>query len=158
MIGGDDAAVDDLALNAEADEDDDGIADLFDDRNDDGVDPEVDEVGADAGGCSSSRGGGGGSLAAAALVDLSSSGLRIERPYDPVTASGPVQLEIELPGIDEILWAKGHVTFLRLWRGSNAHGRPRYWCRTGIRIERAAGRDRRLIRDYVHAFIPRVAN
>lgn len=90
-------------------------------------------------------------LCPAALVDLSSMGLRIERAFDPATASRRVQLEIELPGVDEILWASGHVTFARVTPrgGTHPNGQPRLWCRAGIQIDAAAGRDVRLLRDYV---------
>jgi len=87
----------------------------------------------------------------AALVELSSIGLRLERPFDAATASRTIQLEIELPDIDEILWARGHVTFAHLspMGGYHPSGQPRLWCRAGIQIEVAAGRDLRILREYV---------
>jgi hypothetical protein len=87
----------------------------------------------------------------ASLLDLSALGLRIERPFDPVSASRIVQLEIELPGIDEIVWARGDVTFARLTPMGGIHpdGQPRLWCRAGIRIDRISRSERRLLRDYV---------
>lgn len=87
----------------------------------------------------------------AAMVDLSSMGMRLERPFDPATASRTVQLEIELPGIDDILWARGHVTFAHLspMGGLHANGQPRFWCRAGIQIDAATGRDMRMLREYV---------
>ena len=90
-------------------------------------------------------------LAPAAMVDLSSLGLRVERPFDPATASRTVQVEIELPELDEILWARGHVTHARLspMGGHHADGQPRLWCSAGIQIDAAAGRDLRLLRDFV---------
>lgn len=90
-------------------------------------------------------------LAPAAMLDLSSLGLRVERPFDPATASRAVQVEIELPELDEILWASGHVTHAHLtpMGGTDRHGQPRFWCRAGIQIDAAAGRDLRLLRDYV---------
>ena len=90
-------------------------------------------------------------LQPAAMVDLSSMGLRVERPFDPAAASRTVQLEIELPGIDEIVWARGHVTFAHLSPigGRHADGQPRLWCRAGIQIDAAAGRDLRMLREYV---------
>jgi hypothetical protein len=90
-------------------------------------------------------------LGHAAMVDLSSFGVRLERPFDPATASRTVQLELELPGVDEIMWARGHVTFAHLspMGGRHRDGQPRLWCRAGIRIDGAAGRDMRLLRDYV---------
>lgn len=85
------------------------------------------------------------------MVDLSSAGLRIELPFDHTATSRTIQLEIELPGVDEILWAGGQVTFAHLspLGGYHADGQPRLWCRAGVRIDAAAGRDRRLLRDYV---------
>jgi hypothetical protein len=90
-------------------------------------------------------------LVPAAMVDLSSMGLRLERPFDPGAASPVVQLEIELPGVDEIVWARGHVTFAHLspMGGRHADGQPRLWCRAGIQIDAAAGRDLRMLREYV---------
>ena len=87
----------------------------------------------------------------AALRDLSEAGLRIERPFDPRTARPVVQLEIELPGIDEVVWASGVVTFARLtpMGGRTADGQPRLWCRAGLRIDGIARREQRLLRDYV---------
>lgn len=90
-------------------------------------------------------------LVPAAMVDLSSMGLRVERPFDPSAASRTVQLEIEVPGLDEIIWARGHVTFAHLspMGGRHADGQPRLWCRAGIQIDAAAGRDLRMLREYV---------
>jgi hypothetical protein len=87
----------------------------------------------------------------ASLVDLSSIGLRLELPFDHRTASPTVQLEIELPGIDEIVWARGNVTFAQLspMGGCRPDGQPRMWCRAGLHIDAAARRDRTLLRDYV---------
>src|SRR3990167_945669 len=48
-------------------------------------------------------------LLPASMCDLSAIGLRLERPFDPATASAVVQLEIELPGIDEVVWARAEV-------------------------------------------------
>ena len=80
-------------------------------------------------------------LLPASLVDLSSIGLRIELPRR-VRARQTLQLEIELPGIDEIVWARGSVTFSQVssWRGL---------CRAGVFIEIAAANERRMLRDYV---------
>ena len=90
-------------------------------------------------------------LRPAAMLDLSSLGVRIERPFDRTTASRTVQLEIELPEVDEIVWARGHVTFAHLspMGGRHEDGQPRLRCRAGIRIEAAAQRDLRMLRDYV---------
>lgn len=62
-----------------------------------------------------------------------------------------MQLEIEVPGLDEIVWAKGHVTFahLRPMGGVHADGQPRLWCSAGVQIDVAAPRERRLVRELV---------
>jgi hypothetical protein len=87
----------------------------------------------------------------AAMSELSAIGLRIELPFDRASATREVQLEIELPGVDEIIWARGHVTFAHLspMGGQHADGQPRLWCRAGVHIEEAARRDRRMLRDFV---------
>lgn len=87
----------------------------------------------------------------ASMRDMSTTGLRLERPFDPKTASPVVQLEIELPGIDEVVWAKGLVTFAFLspMPGRTADGQPRFWCSAGLRIANVCERERRLMRDYV---------
>jgi hypothetical protein len=90
-------------------------------------------------------------LRPASMTDLSTLGLRLERPFDPQTAKPVVQLEIELPGIDEVLWASARVThaFLTPMPGRSADGQPRFWCRAGLRIADASSREKRLLRDYV---------
>jgi hypothetical protein len=62
-----------------------------------------------------------------------------------------VQLEIELPGTDEVVWARGDVTFAFLspMGGTHPDGQPRLWCRAGLRIAGVAQGERRLLRDYV---------
>lgn len=85
------------------------------------------------------------------MADLSWLGLRLELPFDHTTASRVVQLEIELPGVDEIVWARGHVTFARLtpMGGFHPDGQPRLWCSAGVQIDVAAPSERRLVRDLV---------
>ena len=92
-----------------------------------------------------------GELRHATMVDLSTMGIRLERPFDPATASRAVQLEIELPECDEIVWAKGHVTHahLRPMGGLHADGQPRLWCSAGIQIDAAALRELRMLCEYV---------
>lgn len=87
----------------------------------------------------------------AAMSDLSTLGLRVERVFDPKQARPFVQLEIELPGIDEVIWASCVVThaWLTPMRGRRADGQPRFWCRAGLRIEDAARTEKRMLRDYV---------
>lgn len=101
-------------------------------------------------------------------IDLSSSGLCIERPYTGGQTRREVPLQLEIPGIDEVMWARGDVCFdvvvpVRSCRGgplglkpggtpaspvggAAAHGLLR---RTGYRIVVAAQRDLRLIKDFV---------
>jgi hypothetical protein len=90
-------------------------------------------------------------LRPASMTDLSTLGLRLERVFDPKAARSVVQLEIELPGLDEVLWASATVThaYLTPMPGRTADGQPRFWCRAGLRIAEACGRERRLLRDYV---------
>jgi hypothetical protein len=85
------------------------------------------------------------------MLDLSSLGMRLERPFDRRAASRVLQLEIELPGIDEVVWACGHVTFAKLtpMGGCHADGQPRLLCRAGIQIDGATTRDRRMLSEYV---------
>src|SRR5262249_514310 len=87
----------------------------------------------------------------ASMCNLSTLGLRIERPFDAKTARPIVQLEIELPGVDEIVWASAIVTHALLtpMPGRCADGQPRFWCRAGLRIADASHRERRMLRDYV---------
>lgn len=87
----------------------------------------------------------------ASMRDLSAIGVRLERPFDPATASRVVQLELELPGIDEVIWALAEVTraFLTPLPGRTPDDRPRFWCRAGLRLSGVAQRERRLLRDYV---------
>lgn len=87
----------------------------------------------------------------ASMSNLSMSGLRLERPFDPKTARPVVQLEIELPGIDEIVWASAAVTHAHLtpMPGKSPEGQPRFWCRAGLRIADVSHRERRMLRDYV---------
>ncbi|MBS1123735.1 MAG: hypothetical protein H6Q90_5963 [Deltaproteobacteria bacterium] len=87
----------------------------------------------------------------ATMSDLSTLGLRLERPFEPTTAKPVVQLEIELPGIDEIVWATAIVThaYLTPLPGRRPDGQPRFWCRAGLRIGDASRRERRMLHDYV---------
>jgi hypothetical protein len=87
----------------------------------------------------------------AAMIELSSTGIRLERMFDPATASRTLALEIELPGSDEILWARAHVAFAHLspLGGFHRNGQPRLWCRAGLQIDAASSHDLRLLREYV---------
>jgi hypothetical protein len=84
----------------------------------------------------------------ACVVDISEGGLRIERPLRGRGDGRIVQLEFELPEVDEILWAQAEIRFDRMRAG--AAGQP---LRTsGVRIVAAASRHLRLMRDWVHAY------
>jgi hypothetical protein len=81
------------------------------------------------------------------IVDLSESGVRIERPLRGRNDSRIVQLEFELPGVDEIVWAKGEICFDQLRRGRDT-GPVRT---SGVRLVAAASRHLRMLRDWVRA-------
>jgi len=88
----------------------------------------------------------------AALRDLSETGLRLEQVFDPATARRDVQLEIELPHVDEVVWARAVVTFAHLspLPGRRPDGQPRFLCRAGLRIDAISTTERRTLRDYIH--------
>lgn len=83
-------------------------------------------------------------------VELSPEGLRVQRPIGG-RLGRELQLEIELPGVDELLWAGCAVRFDEVWRvPESGEGRPSGVLRTtGLRIVAAAARHRRLLRDFV---------
>ncbi|HEU0033258.1 MAG TPA: hypothetical protein VFQ53_21645 [Kofleriaceae bacterium] len=86
----------------------------------------------------------------ALALDLSWKGLRLERPYLGGPARRQVPLQIELPGIDEVMWARGHACFDILVPTESPRGGPLGLIRrTGYRIAAAASRDLRLLKDYV---------
>lgn len=87
----------------------------------------------------------------ASMSNLSTLGLRLERPFDPDTARPVLQLEIDLPGLDEVVWASAIVTraVLTPMPGRRADGQPRFWCRAGLRIGETSRRERRMLQDYV---------
>ena len=88
----------------------------------------------------------------ALLCDVSVEGARIERPFIGGRIDHEVPLQIEVPGIDEVMWAKGEVVFDRLieTRRGALHGGPFGLIRrTGYRLAIAAARDLRLLRDFV---------
>jgi hypothetical protein len=90
----------------------------------------------------------------AVVLDLSHTGLRVARPFTGGRTPSEIQLEIELPGVDEIIWAKGQVCYDRVRPptvkdGTMALGKL---VRTsGIRLVSAAARDLRVLREYVLA-------
>ncbi len=78
-------------------------------------------------------------------VDLSTMGLRIERPYVGGPTRQQVPLQIEVPGIDEIMWARGDAVFDLVVPGGPT-GLVR---RTGYHLTLAASRDLRLLGEFV---------
>jgi hypothetical protein len=91
-----------------------------------------------------------GKEASGLAVDLSSMGLRIERPYSGGPTRKEVQLEIEVPGIDEIVWAKGEASSDILVPTALPAGGPMGLIRrTGYRLILAAQRDLRMIKELV---------
>jgi hypothetical protein len=77
------------------------------------------------------------------VVDMSAAGLRIERPFEGGKTPRIMQLEFELPGVDEVIWARGEVCFDRVVPASTGLVR-----RMGLSLV-AAARDLRTLRDYV---------
>lgn len=90
-------------------------------------------------------------LRPAVMRDLSLGGVRLERPFDAATARHIVQLEIDLPGIDEVVWASGVVSFALLTprAGRTLDGQPRFWVRAGVRLDNMCRREQRMLHDYV---------
>lgn len=86
----------------------------------------------------------------ALAVDLSPMGLCIERPYTGGRTLGSVPLAFEVPGIDEVMWARGEACFdMVVADDSKRGGLLGMVRRTGYRIEVAARRDLRMLRDFV---------
>jgi hypothetical protein len=84
------------------------------------------------------------------VVDLSIEGARLERPYVGGRIEREVPLQLEVPGIDEVMWARGDVVFDRLVPSRASGGPFGLVRRTGYRLAVAAARDLRLLRDYVY--------
>lgn len=83
-------------------------------------------------------------------VDLSSGGLRIERPYIGGPTRREVMLELEVPGIDEVMWARGDACFdVLVPTTTPAGGAMGLVRRTGYRIMLAARRDLRMLEEFV---------
>jgi hypothetical protein len=86
------------------------------------------------------------------VVNLSENGIRMQRPYLGGGTPRDIQLEFEVPEVDEVVWAKAAVCFDHIHQVS-AHtpgAGPLGLMRTmGVRIVGAASRDLRLLRDYV---------
>jgi hypothetical protein len=85
------------------------------------------------------------------VVDLSSDGARLERPYIGGRIARAAPLQIEVPEIDEVMWARGEVMFDQLVPTRTPNAGPfGFLRRTGYRIAIAATRDLRMLRDYVY--------
>jgi hypothetical protein len=83
-------------------------------------------------------------------VDLSSLGLRIERPYTGGPTRRAVPIELEVPGIDEVMWARADACFdVVVPDAGPAGGALGLVRRTGYRIALAASRDLRLLSEFV---------
>ncbi|HVV84619.1 MAG TPA: PilZ domain-containing protein [Kofleriaceae bacterium] len=87
----------------------------------------------------------------AMVVDLSPLGARLERPYLGGPTPREIDLELEVPEIDEVIWARGEVCFDLVTQAKpGTRGGPFGLLRTtGVRLVRAASRDLRLLRDCV---------
>jgi hypothetical protein len=86
----------------------------------------------------------------ASMTNLSTLGLRLEGPYrHEQGATRIIQLEIELPGIDEVLWTSAEITRAVVTPIRSADGTPKFWCRAGLTIRDTSRSERRLLQDYV---------
>jgi hypothetical protein len=87
------------------------------------------------------------------ITNVSPTGLRVQRLLRPgARMSRDVQLEFELPGTDEIIWAKGEACFDELEIasfGPFGNGPSTTLHSSGIRVVACAGKHARLMRDYV---------
>lgn len=93
---------------------------------------------------------GDGADASGLAVDLSSLGVRIERPYTGGPTRVEVPLELELPGLDDLMWAKGRACFdVVVPARGPAGGALGLVRRTGYRIVGAARRDLRMLEELV---------
>jgi hypothetical protein len=78
----------------------------------------------------------------AQILEVSESGLRIQRPAQG-WHSYVVQLEFDIPGIDEVMWASGELRFDR--QGQHSDVRT-----SGIALRAAANRHKRMLREFVN--------
>jgi PilZ domain len=81
---------------------------------------------------------------AALLVDVSESGLRLERPLVSGRSGRILQVEFDIPGYDDLIWASGEVCFDRLLQKDRRLVRA-----TGLRFVQAAQRHLRVLREFV---------
>jgi hypothetical protein len=87
------------------------------------------------------------------IVDASEDGLRVQRLLKRThTGSRVIQLEFALPGVDEMIWAKGEICFDQMW---NAKAAPTGLVRTsGVRLVAAARKHMRMLREFVNDWAP----
>lgn len=84
------------------------------------------------------------------VVDLSPEGARLERPYAGGPTPREIVLELEVPEMDEVIWARGEVCFDQVRQAPAGRGGPLGLLRTtGIRLVAAACRDLRMLRECV---------
>ncbi len=83
------------------------------------------------------------------VVDVADGGLRIQRPLGgPRTRQ--LQLELEIPGVDEILWTTAQICFDEVWKVPADGFHPSGLLRTsGLRLVSSAARHQRLLREFV---------
>ena len=58
------------------------------------------------------------------VVDLSPEGARLERPYLGGPTPREIVLELEVPEIDEVIWARGEVCFDQVRQAPAVQGGP----------------------------------
>ena len=87
------------------------------------------------------------------ITNVSEHGLRVQRLHRPRNrADRIVQLEFELPGTGEVIWAKGEACFDELELtpfGPTGEGPVATIHSSGIHMLAMAGKHARLMRDYV---------
>lgn len=84
------------------------------------------------------------------VTDLSPEGARIERPYAGGPTPKEIVLELEMPELDEVIWARGEVCFDQVRQAPKGQGGALGLLRTtGIRLVSAARRDLRMLRECV---------
>ena len=84
-------------------------------------------------------------------VDLSPAGVRIERPYTGGPTLREVPLQLEVPDLDEVMWARGEACFdVIVPTSGKAGGALGLVRRTGYRFAGAAARDLRVLKELVY--------
>ena len=84
------------------------------------------------------------------ITDVSEQGLRVQRVLKRSGGNRLVQLEFELPGTGEQIWARGEICFDGLWSVPiDSGGRVAMLRTSGIRLVAAAAKHLRMVREYV---------